>query len=79
MSRVVTYAVLHEGVHIPAIGSIDKTLTNNAMGKTKDLKMTLEEDGTIKVVMKGVPFRLPLSSVSHFTLESDAPSRQVTN
>jgi hypothetical protein len=63
----VNYACLHAPIFIPGAGQYGPTLTADATGKTKDLKMVLY-DTVLSVETKGVNVLVPLSMVTHVVL-----------
>ncbi len=65
---VITYAALHDVVFIPGAGQFGPTLTNDATGKTKDLKMTLLGNELLQLSIGKAPGKvvkalIPLATV----------------
>lgn len=69
LSSEVKYAALHGPIHIPDFGQLKQTLTADATGSTKDLKMYLVE-GTadLYIEIKGLKVLIPSSMVTHMQL-----------
>jgi hypothetical protein len=67
VNRVVTYAKLHGPIHVPSIGNIKETLTPDATGTTKDLKMVATDLGILATI-KGVEVFIPYTMVTHMVL-----------
>lgn len=62
MNKVVKYASVHQDIFLPGVGSLGRTLTNDITGKTRDLKMTLVEEGLL-LDIKGVSAVIPLPNI----------------
>lgn len=74
MNRKVNRAVLHDGLHIPAIGTIGKTLTvGDPQFKFREIEMEWEAGSGLLWKLKGCRGLVPAASV--FSVEF-APDEQ---
>lgn len=69
-NRPVVYACYHENIHVPAIGTVDKTMTISAIGEKRVTKMTLNDNFLeVEITFKSKVHTILLPSVGFKSIQ----------
>ncbi len=61
----IKYAVLHEAVFVPGVGSYGPTLVNDGQLKNREVTMLLVDSSTLMLTIKGTTILVPTTMTKY--------------